>query len=301
MGSRRSCRSPSASRRASMRLRCAWRGLRVLGVMWLAGWALLANATFFGSPEGSRHDPLEEAQPLDPGASSARRSRRSRAGRSEQAIDALRRGSRAEPGPGDARRDAGRALACGGRGEEALAVGARRAARGPRRDDAAPAGRRALAGAGRAAARRVSLRCRRAASSDDAHRPHRCGAQEAGWRRCARRASGRRRSASCNGCARAASSPLGERLLAELLLDAPGALRDPPLALAIAEEIEREVGDADVAALDVLAAAQAATGKTAEAVRTQERALAGWRASGDTAAAERAELRLREYRRAAGV
>jgi hypothetical protein len=87
--------------------------------------------------------------------------------------------------------------------------------------------------------------------------------------------------------------------LAELLLDAPGALRDPVLALTIAEEVEAKAKGGDVVALDLLAAAQAANGRAAEAARTQERALAGWRAKGDTAAAERAEARLREYLRAA--
>jgi hypothetical protein len=89
------------------------------------------------------------------------------------------------------------------------------------------------------------------------------------------------------------------RLLAELLLDAPVALRDPALARTIAEEIDAEAKGGDLAALELLAAAQAANGHAAEAAHTQERALAGWRAKGDAGAVERAELRLREYRRAA--
>jgi tetratricopeptide (TPR) repeat protein len=90
------------------------------------------------------------------------------------------------------------------------------------------------------------------------------------------------------------------RLLAELLLEAPGGLRDPALALAVAEAAEREMAHGDPAVLDALAAAQAANGRPAEAVRTQERALVLWRERRDPGMTARAEGRLAEFRRAAG-
>jgi hypothetical protein len=63
--------------------------------------------------------------------------------------------------------------------------------------------------------------------------------------------------------------------------------------------LARSPGSAPV--LDTAAAAYAAAGRVDDAVRTQERALAAMRASGDTAAEGEYRARLDTYRDAAGT
>jgi tetratricopeptide (TPR) repeat protein len=276
-----------------------WRGLRVLGVVWLAGWALLANATFFGSPESLGRDPLEEARPRDPGGFLEQAKLAIAAGRSEQAVDALRSALELNPDQATPGATLAELLRAAGRGEEALAV-TRAALR------VAPAGQGLHMLAGelwleQGAAQRAAFHFGAAArllpdtltGHIEAARKRQVETlREAGlWSE----AIDELQRLRVQGELERASS----RLLAELLLAAPGALRDPALALTIAEEIDAKAKGGDVAALDLLAAAQAATGHVAEAARTQERALTGWRAKGDAAAVERAEARLLEYQRAA--
>jgi predicted Zn-dependent protease len=282
-----------------------WRGLRVLGVVWLAGWALLANATFFGSSESLRRDPLqveelERMDPVvDPGGFIGQATQAIAAGRSEQAIDALR--SALELNPDQAALGATLAQLLRQTGHKAEALAATRAAL-----RVSPAGQRLHMLAGelwleQGAPQRAAFHFGAAARLlpttltghvEAARKLQLQALREAGlWAEAIDELQRLR--------ARGELERGGARLLAELLLDAPGALRDPALALTIAEEIDANAKGGDVAALDLLAAAQAANGRAAEAVRTQERALAGWRASGDTAAAEHAEVHLLEYQRAA--
>ena len=275
-----------------------WRGVRVLGVVWLAGWALLANATFFGSPEGLRRE-LVEAPLIDPGGFIDQAKQAIAAGRSEQAIDALHRALELNPDQAMLGGTLAELLRTAGRNEAALAA-TRAALR------VAPAGQTLHLLAGelwleQGAPERAAFHFGAAArllpttltGHIDAARKLQVQALRAAglWSEAIDELQQLR--------ARGELARSGERLLAELLLDAHGALRDPALALTIAEEIERDANDGDVAALDLLAAAQAANGRAADAVHTQERALAGWRAKGDKAAAERAKARLLEYQRAA--
>jgi hypothetical protein len=276
-----------------------WRAFRVLGLVWLAGWALLANATFFGAPERLGRDPVGEARPSDPGGFIEQARLATSAGRSEQAIEALRRALELNPDQAPVGATLAELLRAAGRGEEALAV-TRAALR------VAPAGQALHMLAGelwleQGAAQRAAFHFGAAArllpdtltGHVEAARKRQVETlREAGlWSE----AIDELRRLRARGELERASS----RLLAELLLDAPAALRDPALALEIVEQIDAEAEGVDLATLELLAAAQAANGRAAEAVRTQERALTGWRATGDTAAAERAELRLREYRAAA--
>jgi hypothetical protein len=66
----------------------------------------------------------------------------------------------------------------------------------------------------------------------------------------------------------------------------------------IAEGAAKETQQGDAAVLDTLAAAQAANGRAADAVQTQERALALWRERRVVDEIARAERRLAAYRRA---
>ena len=275
------------------------RGLRALGVAWLAGWALLANATFFVSPENSRQSPLQAVEAVDPGGWIGRAREAIGAGRSEQAIVALRRALALNPDQATLGATLAELLRQTGRKDEALAV-ARAALR------VAPAGQGLHMLAGelwleQGAAQRAAFHFGAAArllpdtltGHIEAARKRQVETlREAGlWSEAIDELQRLR--------ARGELERASSRLLAELLLDAPGALRDPALARTIAEEIDAEAEGGDLAALELLAAAQAANGHAAEAAHTQERALAGWRAKGDAGAVERAELRLREYRRAA--
>jgi tetratricopeptide (TPR) repeat protein len=276
-----------------------WRGLRAFGVAWLAGWALLANATFFVSPENSRQSPLQAVEAVDPGGWIGRAREAIGAGRSEQAIVALRRALALNPDQATLGATLAELLRQTGRKDEALAV-ARAALR------VAPAGQGLHMLAGelwleQGAAQRAAFHFGAAArllpdtltGHIEAARKRQVETlREAGlWSEAIDELQRLR--------ARGELERASSRLLAELLLDAPVALRDPALARTIAEEIDAEAKGGDLAALELLAAAQAANGHAAEAAHTQERALAGWRAKGDAGAVERAELRLREYRRAA--
>ncbi len=85
--------------------------------------------------------------------------------------------------------------------------------------------------------------------------------------------------------------------LAWLLATLPDAsLRDPARALALARRAASHTGSEDAAVLDTLAAAQAAAGRFAEAVRSAERALAHAEANGDATLAREVAARLERYR-----
>jgi tetratricopeptide (TPR) repeat protein len=276
-----------------------WRALGALGVVWLAGWALLANATFFASPEALHRTSSQADRPIDPGGFIEQAKQAIAAGRSAQAIDALQHALESNPDQATLGATLAGLLRQAGRGEEALAV-TRAALR------VAPAGQGLHMLAGelwleQGAPQRAAFHFGAAARLlpttltghiEAARKLQLRALREAGlWSEGIDELQRLR--------ARGELDRSGTRLLAQLLLDAPGALGDPALALAIAEEIDRTAQGEDLAALDLLAAAQAANGRAAEAVRTQQRVLERWRKNGDAAAVAEAEARLRAYQRAA--
>lgn len=73
------------------------RALAPIGVVWLAGWGLLALATFFASPERLAEDPVELVPRLDPGGFRTAASVALTRGDEEGAIVALRRSLELDP------------------------------------------------------------------------------------------------------------------------------------------------------------------------------------------------------------
>jgi tetratricopeptide (TPR) repeat protein len=278
-----------------------WRALAPLGLAWLAGWAMVAYLSFFGDPQRLRMDPMSMELAVDEGRWIETAQEQIRKGDRAAAIESLRRALERDPDRGGVAQLLAQQLVQEGRRDEALAA-VRTGLRG------SPAGQMLHLMAGelwleRGEAERAAFHFDAAArllpSSavgfiDDARRRQAEALRAAGrWSE----AIALLRDLRTRGGLPASSA----RLLAELLLEAPAELRDPALALEVAESTERAMQHLDPSVLDALAAAQAATGRAADAVRTQERALAIWRDRRDATHAARAEARLADYRRAAGT
>jgi tetratricopeptide (TPR) repeat protein len=275
------------------------RALAPLGLAWLVAWALLSYLTFLGDPERLPLDPMKMELVVDEGRWIAVAQRAISRGERDEAIAALRRAVEHDPDRGAIGQLLAEQLRLAGRSEEALAA-VRAALR------VSPAGQALHLMAGELwlesgdperAAFHFGAAARLLPSSAIGHideaRKHQLAAL---------RAAGRWDEAFAlleELRARGALSATVARLYVELLLEAPQALRDPALALAIAESAAREAPDGDPATLDALAAAQAANGRANDAVRTQEMALSLWRESREKSQIERAERRLAGYRRAA--
>ena len=73
------------------------RALAPVGVLWLAGWTLVAIATFFASAERLAEDPMRAVTQRDPGGWLAKASLAMTSGENEQAIEALRRALEVDP------------------------------------------------------------------------------------------------------------------------------------------------------------------------------------------------------------
>jgi tetratricopeptide (TPR) repeat protein len=277
------------------------RALAPLGLAWLAAWALVAYLTFLGDPERLRNDPMNMELVVDEGRWIERAQEQIGKGDRAAAIESLRRAIELDPDRGGVVQLLAQQLQQEGRRDEALA-----AVRAGLRDS--PAGQLLHLMAGELwlergeperAAFHFDAAARLLPSSaigyiDDARRRQAEALRAAGrWPDAIALLKDLR--------ARGGLPASSARLLTELLLEAPAELRDPALALEIAEAAERGMQHGDPAVLDALAAAQAATGRAADAARTQERALALWRDRRDAANAARAEARLTDYRRAAGT
>jgi tetratricopeptide (TPR) repeat protein len=274
------------------------RALVPLGVAWLVAWALLSYLTFFGDPARLRLDPMKMELVVDEGAFIARAREAMARGDREEAIAALRSALEHDPDRGAVGQLLAEQLRLAGRPEEALGV-VRAALR------VSPAGQALHLMAGElwmetghperavfhfdAAARLLPASA--GAHVDSARRQQAEALRAAGrWEEAIALLTGLRK----QGGLPASST----RLLAELLLEAPGGLRDPALALEAAQAAAANTHDGDAATLETLAAAQAANGRAQDAVATQERALAAWRESGPAAKEAAAEARLAGYRAA---
>src|SRR5262249_4626896 len=110
-----------------------WRRLAPLGVVWLAGWALLAWTTFVANPARLGPDPLAAQNRLDWGGWLQRSDAALAAGRREEGIALLQRSLEVDPDQGAMGEALANLLRSAGRDREALAA-ARAALR------AAPAG-----------------------------------------------------------------------------------------------------------------------------------------------------------------
>ena len=277
------------------------RALAPLGFAWLVAWALLGVLTFRGDPERLGLDPLKMELVVDEGRWIEAAQSAIRRGERDEAIASLRRAVEHDPDRGAIGQMLAEQLRLAGRPDEALA-----AARAALRVSPAGQGLHLMAGElwlergapGRAAFH-FGAAARLLPSSAIGH------IDEARRRQVdALRAAGRWDEAFAVldelRAGGALSAPLA-RTYVELLLDAPAGLRDPALALALAESAARALPDGDAATLDALAAAQAANGRAADAARTQESALALWRERLQPGPIERAERRLADYRRAAGA
>jgi tetratricopeptide (TPR) repeat protein len=275
------------------------RAMAPLGLAWLAAWALVAFGTFLGDPDRLGLDPREMELVVDRGGWIGKAQAAFGRGDHGAGISALRRALELDPDRGEVAQLLAQKLQQAGRREEALA-----AARSGLR--AAPAGQRLHLTAGELwlesgdperAAFHFGAAARLLPTSAVGH------IDEARRRQAeALRAAGRwgEAIALLRELRGRGELPVSSaRLLAELLLEAPAGLRDPGLAFEIAEATARDTKENDAAVLDVLAAAHAANGRAAEAVETQERALALWRESRGEREAVRAEERLAAYRRAA--
>lgn len=283
-----------------------WRGVRALGAVWLAGWAVLTFATYFGAEDALAMDPLEveraEDTPLlDPGGHIAAAKQALAAGRDDAALAALDAALARNPdqaGLEVMRVDLLRRM---GRSEEALAA-VRAALR------VSPAGQPLHLAAGELwrergdparAAFHFGAAARLLPSTITGHIDAARRSQIE-----ALRAAGRWAEAIAVLDALRAEAALsrdGVRLFAALLLDAPAPLRDVERAHAFAVEADAAAGGRDAVTAELRAAAEAASGREEEAVATQELAVGLWKEKGDEEAVGRAEERLEEYRRAAGM
>jgi tetratricopeptide (TPR) repeat protein len=98
------------------------RALAPLGVCWLAGWALVALATFFAPAERLGEDPTQLVTQLDPGGFRAAASASLARGDEQAAIDALRRSLALDPDQKHVGPSLAELLRRAGRPEEALAA-----------------------------------------------------------------------------------------------------------------------------------------------------------------------------------
>ncbi len=274
-------------------LRRRW--LALLGMAWLLAWAGLAFGTFFGDRERLGLDPAKMELQVDHGGwIEAARAALAR-GEREQAIAALQRAIEHDPDRGPIGQLLAEQLRLAGRPEEALAA-TRAALR------SSPSGQQLHLLAGdlylemgnaEAAAYHFGAAAKLLPSQafghiDDARRRQLEALRAGGLWPEAIALLGRWRD-------EAALSPALARSAVPLLLDAPQPLRDPSRALELAQQAAEQTERRDPAVLETLARAWAANGDLAEAVTSQQEALAQWREVGNRRAAAAAERRLADY------
>ncbi|MEN8160755.1 MAG: hypothetical protein ABFS41_11850 [Myxococcota bacterium] len=274
-------------------LRIRW--LAPLGMAWLLAWAALGFASFFGDPERLALDPTKMELTVDHGGHIESAQVAISRGDREAAIAHLRQAVALDPDRGQIGQLLAEQLQQAGRPEEALA-----ATRAGLR--ASPAGQQLHLLAGelwlstgnpeRAAyhfgAAAKLLPSQAFGHIDDARRRQVEALRAGGRWQDVLAVLGELQEAE-------ALSPTLVRSFVPLLLEAPEGVRDFALALALAEQAVEQTAERDPAALETLARAQAASGRTAEAVRSQELAVAGWRAVGDARRAAAAEQQLAVY------
>jgi tetratricopeptide (TPR) repeat protein len=277
----------------ALALRARW--LALAGIAWLLVWSSVSFMTFFGDSQRLGLDPTKMELTVDHGGHIEAARAAVRRGDREGAIASLQKAVALDPDRGQIGQLLAEQLQLAGRPEEALAA-TRAALR------SSPAGQQLhlLAGelwleigkpepaAYHFGAAATLLPSQAFGHIDDARRRQVEALRAAGQWREAIAVLEELREAD-------ALSPTLVRSFVPLLLAAPGELRDPALALSLAERAVAQTERRDPAVLEILAEAQAALGRSADAIRSQESAVEAWRAVGNEQRRLAAERRLEAY------